>query len=114
MTKLSAQEIMEMVEEKEWNYDYEVVAIRTQDVPFELGTMEHKSMVWVDGEETGEELDGVSATICTDVKAVKEHTGENFGGYYGQYTAIIGGNSYTYGEDEGEVVIEDAEVLYIF
>lgn len=114
MTKLTAQEIMNLIEENEWNYDYDVVAIRTQEVPFELGEMDHKSLVWVDGEETDEELDGVSATVCTNIKAVKEHTGESFGGYCGQYTAIIGGSSYTYGEDVGEVVIEDAEVLYIF
>ena len=91
-----------------------MVAIRTQDVPFELGEMDHKSLVWVDGEETDEELDGVSATDCTIVEEVKWHTGERFGSYPGQYTAIIGGNRYTYGEDAGEVVIEDAEVLYIF
>ena len=62
---------------------YEFVGIRTQEETFELGSIEHVSSVWDDGEETGETLTG----IC--------------------------GNSAEYGADEGELIIEDAVVVEI-
>ena len=35
---------------------HEIFAIRTQDVPFEAGRIDHKSLVWIDGEMTDEDL----------------------------------------------------------
>lgn len=34
-------------------YDYEIVGIRVQEVPFSLGEMDHCSHIWDDGEDTG-------------------------------------------------------------
>ena len=96
--------------------EYEVVGIRTQEQPFELGEIDHVSAVWCDGEETDEELDGICATNVNS-KRIDMHsdTPDVFHGfYYGDYTALVAGNSYSIGADEGEIIIRDAEVVYIF
>ena len=86
-------------------YDYEVIGVRIQEQPFELGEMSHVSHVWDDGEDTGEELNGV----CAD-----KHDNLNGGHtYFGGHVAIIAGNSYSYGEDPGEVIIEDPVVVEV-
>ena len=103
LTDTMKQRLAEVAEELFFNY--EVVAIRVQEVPFELGAIDHVSSVWVDGEETDEELDGICAIRAKDVD--KSDT------YFGDHVAIIAGNRYTYGEDIGEVIIEDAEVVEI-
>lgn len=93
--------------------DFAVIAIRTQEVPFAPGIIKHVSKVWADGEELETELDGVSATLINSKSLImhsSEHTGMS-GFYYGNYQAIIGGNDYELGEDEGEVIIKDALVL---
>lgn len=96
--------IMEIAEERGW--DYEIIAIRVQEVPFELGEIDHISHVWDDGDDTGEELSGL---CCTRVDMMSAIQGE----YYGDYLAVIGGNSYEYGEDVGEVIISDPVAIEI-
>ena len=102
-------EIIEQVKKisEENDMDYECIAIRVQDVPFELGEMSHISHRWDDGDDTGEELDGVSGTKVSSIKANASAY------YYGEYLAVIAGNYYTYGEDAGEVVISDPQVIAI-
>lgn len=99
---------------KKYQREYEIVAIRTQDTPFELGSMKHSSLVWVDGEETEEGVNGVCATDI-DSKYIAAHTdgGYRFMKYDGDHVAIIAGNSYSIGNDGGEVVIHDAVVVEI-
>lgn len=86
-------------------YDYEVVGVRVQEQPFELGELRHVSHVWVDGDDTGEELPGV----CV-VKAEHSDRGHL---YFGDHVAIIAGNRYSYGEDPGEIIIEDPVVVEV-
>lgn len=86
-------------------YDYEIVGIRVQEVPFELGEMHHCSHVWVDGDDTEEELDGVSI-LRADRAEMARH-------YYGNHVAIVAGNGYTYGEDDGEIVLRDPVVVEV-
>ena len=104
---MTVEDIREIAEK--YSMDYEKVCIRTQEVPFELGEMTHESSVWVDGTETDETVDGLSATDCSS-RCVKWHVD---GTYYGNYTAIVCGNDYEYGEDEGEIVLHDAVVVEI-
>ncbi|MCD8367844.1 MAG: hypothetical protein LUC48_07460 [Clostridiales bacterium] len=85
-------------------FDYTVFGIRVQDVPFEMGEMTHVSHVWDDGDDTGEELNGVCVTRIEDAK--RNH-------YYGDHVALIGGTAWEYGEDDGEVIISDPVVLAI-
>lgn len=86
-------------------YDYEIVGIRVQDVPFSLGKMEHRSHALIEGEDTGIELPGVSVIRSDEAELAKD--------YFGDYVAVVAGNSYTYGEDPGEIVIADAVVVEV-
>lgn len=93
--------------------NHEIFAIRTQDVPFEMGQIEHKSLVWVDGEMTDEELDGISATVIdvNDIeRSLNRHSRE---GYDGGHIAILAGGYSVPGEDAGEVVMENPDVIAI-
>ena len=111
----SVEEIRKAFEKAEEDTFYEVYAIRTQEQPFELGEMSHSSHEWADGEDTGEELDGVSATVAS-APQIRMHASDydtSMGYYYGEHVAIIAGTSYEYGSDEGEVVISDPVVLTI-
>lgn len=87
-------------------FDYEKFGIRVQEVPFEIGTMDHVSRVWIDGEETEEDLDGVCAQ---DVTTLDKYSNE----YFGDYVAIVAGNDYEYGADSGEIIIRDPVVVKI-
>lgn len=104
--KMTAELIEKIRElEKEYSWDYEQVCIRVQEVPFELGEMDHQSSVWVDGDETDEQLDGISTL------SVKYAQNAEF--YFGDHLAIVAGNEYSYGQDAGEVIIRDPVVLEI-
>lgn len=104
--KMTAELIEKIRElEKEYNWDYEMVCIRVQDIPFELGETDHQSSVWVDGDETGDQLDGIS-TLSVEYAKNAEF-------YFGDHLAIVAGNEYSYGQDAGEVIIRDPVVLEI-
>lgn len=90
----------------ELSMDYEVFGVRVQDVPFTMGAMDHASHVWDNGDDTGEELDGVCAQ---DVKTLNKYHNV----YYGDYIAVVAGNDYSYGEDAGELIISDPVVVAI-
>ena len=106
MMKMTAELIKKIRELKnEYSWDYEQVCIRVQDIPFELGEMDHQSSVWVDDNETDEYLDGV----CT----LSVEYAQNADFYFGAHLAIVAGNEYSYGQDPGEVIICDPVVLEI-
>lgn len=88
--------------------DYAAVGVRVQDVPFELGPMSHRSHIWDDGDDTGAELPGICAMDVTRVRDA-----QHGGYYYGDYAAVVAGNSYEYGEDVGEIIICDPIVIAI-
>lgn len=102
LTQAMINKALEIAKEASW--DYEVVGVRVQEMPFELGEMDHVSKVWIDGEETDEELDGVCATDVNNL-SVNE--------YYGEHVAVVAGNYFEYGEDIGEIIIKDAQVIAI-
>ena len=85
-------------------YDYNYVAIRVCPDMVEVGQILEPSFVWVDGEITDEELEGTCG-IGINSKASC--------GYFGKCMAIIGGYDAEYGEDDGEIIIKDAEVIAI-
>jgi hypothetical protein len=94
--------------------DYEYVAIRTQEEPFELGKIDHVSSVWDNGDETDDKLDGISATLIDD-PAVQMHVDKNYryGYYFGNHKAIVCGNHAASGEDVGEIIISDPVVMEV-
>lgn len=91
---------------REFDLDYEKIAIRVQDVPFSIGPMDHCSHVWVDDEETEETLDGVCGQDITTIDRYNNN-------YSGSHVALIAGNDYSYGQDAGEIIISDAVVIAI-
>ena len=82
---------------------YRYIGIRTQEEPFELGHMQHQSVVWRNGDETNQKLGGVSATNIkseavaahSDIKKdyLKMRNYRNSGYYYGINVAIFVGNA---------------------
>lgn len=108
---MTVAELKKIIEKNEWDEKYEKFGIRVQTVPFRLGVVDHCSKVWIDNEETDEELDGICATDLDQPEAAKTIEGR---GYFGDYIALIGSSTYSYGQDLGEIILEkDAEVLYI-
>lgn len=105
MTAEMIQRAKEIAEDLNWEYG--VIGIRVQEVPFELGEMNHVSKVWVDGDETDEELDGVCAQAVNTL-------GKYDNQYFGDHVAIVAGYEYSYGEDPGEIIIRDPVVVAIF
>ena len=88
--------------------------IRRQEPEFESegDVMAHTSSVWEDGEETDEELDGVSA-LCLDRFKNLDEAIEASKVYFGSHLAIIASDGYTWGQDEDEVVLEDPVIICV-
>lgn len=106
MTRNEAiEKIMERIDEIKDSYDYGYIGVRVQEDEFVLGEILNNSFVWIDGEMTDEELNGTCAVKIDDTELAKH--------YFGDHVAIIGGDSIEYGQDLGEIIIRDAEVLEV-
>lgn len=116
---MTHEEFRSLIERLMDENDTNTICVRTQEVPFELGSVGHESSVWDDGEETEEAVGGLSATNATDETGIYMHTNlglgkvSRYGFYYGDHTALITGKVIGYGEDAGEVILEGARALYI-
>lgn len=92
---------------------YEYIGIRVQESPegLEVGdTVYHCSHIWDDGEDTGEELNGVCAMNINRLDWIVKDGME----YFGNTIIVLGGNSAEFGEDLGELVMQEPEVLAIY
>lgn len=106
MAKSEAIEnIISRIEEIEDTYDYTYIGIRVSDSEFTEGEILDNSFVWIDGEMTDEELNGTCAIMLKDAKLANS--------YFGDHVAIIGSDSMEYGQDLGEIILSDAEVLEV-
>lgn len=106
MTKAEAiKNIIDRIDEIRDIYDYEYIGIRVSDNEFAEGEILDNSFVWIDGEITDEELDGTCAIMLKDVELANA--------YYGSHVAIIGSDSMEYGQDLGEIILKNAEVLEV-
>lgn len=106
MTKAEAiKNIIDRIEEIEDAYDYGYIGIRVSENEFTEGETLDNSFVWVDGEMTDEELDGTCAIMLKDAKLANT--------YFGNHVAIIGSDSMEYGQDFGEIILRNAEVLEV-
>lgn len=106
MTKAEAiKNIIDRIDEIQDAYDYGYIGIRVSDNEFEEGEILDNSFVWVDGEITDEELDGTCAIMLKDANLANA--------YHGSHVAIIGSDSMEYGQDLGEIILRDAEVLEV-
>ena len=109
---MTIKELRAMAEKYTDRYQY--VGVRTQEEPFELGEVGHRSSVWVDGDETTSELNGLSATDINS-RALRMHTDSDpiYGFYFGDHKAIVAGDFAERGEDPGEIIISDPVVVEI-
>lgn len=106
MTKAEAiQNIVGRVSDIKDMYDYGYIGIRVSEKAFSKGEILDNSFVWVDGEITDEELDGTCAIMLSDAELANS--------YFGDHVAIIGSDSMSYGQDLGEIILRDAEVLEV-
>lgn len=106
MTKAEAiKDIMNRINEIKENAEYEYIGVRVQENEFKVGEILDNSFVWVDGEMTDEELDGTCAVKLEDAQLANS--------YFGNHVAIIGSDSMEYGQDLGEIILRDAEVLEV-
>lgn len=106
MTKAEAiKNIMNRINEIKESAEFEYIGVRVQDNEFTEGEILDSSFVWVDGEMTDEELGGTCAVKLEDAELAN--------GYFGEHVAIIGSNSMEYGQDLGEIILRDAEVLEV-
>lgn len=111
---MKANEIKRIAEK--YRDEWAVVGIRTQYEEFKLGEINHKSYIWDDDEMTEEMHTGISVTnIFDESNAVAMHAEDydDRGYYHGEHIAIIVGDDYYYGQDEGEFVLQDAIVVEI-
>lgn len=122
MRKYNLSEITEKIE------GYNVAAIRhcCKDENYEVGDFCRNSYEWDEENEISsyytskEEMDGtcgydVSALVdCDDVETAKKILDDAIEAssiYEGNDIVLIGGYSYEYGNDDNEIIIEDAEVI---
>lgn len=106
MTKAEAiKNIINRIEEIKDAYDYGYIGIRVSENEFTKGEILDNSFVWIDGEMTDEELDGTCAIMLKDAKLANS--------YVGDHVAIIGSDIMEYGQDLGEIILRDAEVLEV-
>ena len=119
--EIDGQKIQDLISPYLGKYKY--IGIRTQEEPFELGDMQHQSVVWRNGDETNKKLGGISATNIkseavaahSDIKKdhLKMRNYRNSGYYYGNNVAIIVGNEAKRGSDYGEIIIKKPKVVRI-
>ena len=106
MTKAEAiKNIIARAEEIKDEYCFDFIGVRVQENEFTEGEILDNSYVWVDGESTGEELDGTCAVNIDDAELANN--------YFGDHVAIIAGNCGEYGQDLGEIIIRRAEVIEV-
>ena len=79
----------------------------------EVGDMLAPSFVWIDGEQTEDELSGTSSIGCGADTVARALAIIERAGYSGSRIALIVGDRAESGEDEGERVIRDAQVLAV-
>ena len=87
------------------------LGVRVQEETYGLSVSDkivHSSRVWVDGDETDEELDGVCATNYSNGVYLTQNE------YFGRYVLLLGDNKAEYGEDDGEIIMYCPTVLAIW
>lgn len=112
---------------------YNMWGIRFDDREFQIGEELPKSRRWEDGIETNEELNGTCALYVSDETDFLEYLDgeleadcgeldkyneaiENNNNYAGKHIYLVAIESrwgYEYGEDEGEVILNGAEVVRV-
>ena len=110
MTKL--EKILSVLENYEGSAD--AFGLRSDERDLQIGEIFPASRVWDDGEATEELLDGTSVTGFRYAEDAAKALELQLSVYnYGQPLYLVAGNLNSYGEDEGEYILEAAEFLAI-
>jgi hypothetical protein len=77
-----------------------------------IGDTPPNSYTWDDGESTDVELEGTSSIEINpdNIPAALQHIGP----YSGDKVVLLGADSYSYGDDDNELILSDAKVLGTF
>ena len=109
------EEMIKKMEKSGFNY----FGIRSESRELEEGYELESSHDWEDGVMLDEFLNGTCATNVgylwfdgeqDDIDTLKNAIKKN-GGKYGDYMYIIGGDHYEDGNDDGEIIIENAVII---
>ena len=79
--------------------------------------MMHTSVIWIDGEETEEELPGVCALRYRegdDLTELVQRSRRIYGDGKNVFTALIASDSMEWGQDDGEIILTDPVVIRTF
>lgn len=118
---MNANKLMKIIEEKMSNKSgSQYLGLRGLYSDEGIGKMKN-SLVWEDGDQTDEELDGTCAVVIGtwwdeaefDIDAVASaiETAKDYGD--GKYGLLVG-DDFVGGEDIDEVIIRNAECIYVF
>ena len=116
----AAEQMLSLMDDPVYTYGLRVLPDDFTD-PVKLGDSVPSSFVWQDGEITDEEIDGISTAgirrsdLDSVLAAMKNIgvTGKNGpnGYYFGSRVVLVRGDSNGSGQDVGETIIRDPEVL---
>lgn len=105
---LDAKEINEIAKAiVNQNYDYDYIGLRVQesDYGWTVGQMiSYQSKIWIDGEETEDEIGGICAV---DAEQASSHI-LGFGAYTGDTIVVLASNAACRGEDDGEIILKSS------
>ena len=109
ITAKQITDIAKQVIENHYAFDYIGLRIQDSDYGVHAGQpIEYQSRVWVDGDMMDEEVNGICAV---DARQAARHE-LSFGGYIGNVVLVIGSNSGSSGEDDGEIILRPASGKY--
>jgi len=97
---------------------YDHIGVRSQTEPARKNQiLKHRSNIWVDGEITYKKLSGVSAIKVKvgrdgDGRLV-DYSGYGYPGNYILLLGVIGNYNVDYGEDPGEIIMQEPIVLEV-
>lgn len=115
MFDFASSDFLAALEEACEEYGWSSVGVRIQeeDHPFRVGPIDHVSHVWVDGDETDEDLPGVCCLYAAAdyIPTLVRNAPAYF--WPGRHVAIITGDVVEFGEDPGEVIMSNAEVVHV-
>lgn len=95
-------------------FEHGYVGVRIQDGAYGLragDAVDHCSLVWDHGFETDEQLPGICAIDARELDRLA--AGRNSLPYLGRTVLVLAANRIQYGEDDAELIMEDATVLSV-
>jgi len=103
------KEIADYMREIESEYCF--IALRGDEKDVEVGEILDNSKDLFEGDTYGMELDGTSAYLIADLDNAEQEIERFFSDYLYHNISVVTGQSYSYGDDQNEVIIPYCKVL---